>query len=195
MPTFLVRYMRGLRVVVAAGAVSLLAACGCGGSGSAAAAQGAATQGVASIAASGGTRPTAQQTAPVQTGVLLPDNASPAETKRIVNAYYSCLQEHGVTGIGSKPNGLMAPENIPITPLVATAQKDCASKKPHPPWQELPAYNPNFQNDMRAWVNCMNSRGVAVQATSQGWTFATSQEPADADQIELECEMKSFGEN
>jgi len=174
---------------VAAGAVSLLAACG-GGSGSAAAAQG-----VASIAASGGTRPAAEQTAPVQTGVLLPDNASEAETKRIVNAYYSCLQGHGVTGIGSKPNGLMAPGNIPNTPLVATAEKDCASKKPHPPWQEIPADNPNFQNDMRAWVNCMNSRGVPVTAVSGGWNFASSHEPADADQIQLECEMKAFGDN
>jgi len=191
MPTFLVRYVSGLRVVVAAGAVSLLAACGGGGSGSAAAAQG-----VASIAASGGTRPAVQQTAPVQTGVLLPDNASPAEAKRIVNAYYSCLEDHGVTtGIGSKPNGLMGPEgSFPNTPLVATAEKDCASKKPHPPWQEIPADNPNYQNDMRAWINCMNSRGVPVRAVSGGWTFVSSHVPADESQIELECEMKAFGE-
>jgi hypothetical protein len=186
--------MAGLRVVAAVGAVSLLAACG-GGSGSTTAAQGAAAQGVASIAASGGTRPTAQQTTPVQTGAVLPDNASPAETKRIVNAYYSCLQDHGVTGISTKPNGLMGPENIPNTPLVATAQKDCASKKPHPPWQEIPADNPNFQNDMRAWVNCMNSRGLSVKAVSGGWNFASSHEPADANQIQVECEMQAFGEN
>jgi hypothetical protein len=190
MSTLLVRYVSGLRVVAAVGAVSLLAACGGGGSGSAAAAQG-----VASIAASGGTRPAAQQTAPVQTGVLLPVNASEAEAKRIMNAYYSCLQGHGVTGIGTKPNGLMGPENIPHTPLVATAEKDCASKKPHGPWQENPADNPNYQNDMRAWINCMNSRGVPVRAVAGGWNFVSTHVPADESQIELECEMKAFGEN
>jgi len=189
MPTFLVRYVSGLRVVVAAGAVSLLAACGGGGSGSAAA-----VQGVASIAASGAARSAAQQTAPVQTGVLLPANASFAEIKRVMNAYYSCLQDHGVTGIGSK-SGMLAPANIPDTPLVATAEKDCASKKPHPPWQEIPADNPNFQNDMRAWVNCMNSRGMSVMAVSGGWDFTSSHQPANSDQIEVECEMKAFGEN
>jgi hypothetical protein len=129
-------------------------------------------------------------------GVTVPDNASAAEARRLINPYYSCLEDHGVTGIGTKPGGLMGPsEKFPNTPLVVTAEKDCAPKKPHAPWQEIPADNPNYQADMAKWVNCMNARGVPVTPNSQGWTFASSHEPADAGQVQLECEMTAFGEH
>jgi hypothetical protein len=178
------------RVVIAAGALSLLAGCGAA-SGSAAQ-----NQGVASLSSPGAKSAAAPQASPTVEGVLLPDNASPAETKLIVNAYYSCLEDHGVTGIGTKSDGLMAPEgNFPDTPLVASAEKACASMKPHPPWQEIPADNPNYQADMAKWENCMDAKGIPVKPVPGGWTFVSSTVPADESQVQTDCEMQAFGED
>jgi hypothetical protein len=157
---------------------------------------------VASIPASArGASPGGQRTAASAgpaglTGPTLPDNASMAETKRIVNPYFQCLEAHGDHAIGSKPDGLMGPLNNSDTPAIRAAQAACASLRPHPPWQELPAYNPHYNQDMAKWINCMNVHGIHVHAVPGGWTYDSSGPlPADANGVQVQCEMTAFGEH
>lgn len=188
----------GARLRVAALAVSvaaLPALAGCAG--------GSGARQVASIPSSGGVAGSASAESSEgqpggaqkfnQPGVTLPDNASPAETKRIVNAWMGCLEANGDHSVATKSNGEMTPD----APVPAGAAKACQSLQPHPPWQEIPADNPNYNQDMARWVNCLNSRGIHVRGNSQGWTYTSNSNnlPPNAQQIQVQCEMKAFGEN
>jgi hypothetical protein len=124
-------------------------------------------------------------------GPTLPDNASLAQMKRIVNPWFACLEAHGDHAIGSKGPGILSPSG----PIPAAAAKACQRLRPHPPWQEIPADNPQYNKDFATWVNCMNARGMSVRAVPGGWNFNSANEPADADKIQVQCEMQAFGEH
>jgi hypothetical protein len=171
---------------VAAGAAGALLIAGCGGHSPAA--QVASAPASARGAQSSAPAVTGGQPAGLQ-GPTVPDNATGAQLKRLVNPYYECLQQHGDQTISSKPGGLMAPGG----PVPAAAAAACAALRPHPPWQQLPQYNPHYQQDMAAWVNCMNAHGVPSRLVPGGFTF-TGAQPADLVQVQTQCEMSAFGD-
>jgi hypothetical protein len=178
-----------------AAALVLLAACA-SGSGSGATGQ------VASIPSSGGTAGSVGQSSaaavsshPNLEGPALSEEATAAQIKAIEGPWVRCLGAHG-TALALTPKLPGLP--MPISTISAAARNACRSLQPHPPWQEIPADNPNYKLDMAKWINCMNARGVGVEATSAGptaggWTFTRSDEPANANQIEGQCEAKAFG--
>ncbi len=185
--------MRRLAVRATAGVLALLVT-GCGGGSSAGTP-------VASLPATGGARVGGQHASAGSSptgleGPTLPVNASVAEIKRIVNPYFQCLQAHGDPNIGSKPNGIMGPNSSTVTPAISAAQAACRSLLPHGPWQEMPQYNPHYNQDMAAWVNCLNAHGIHVHQTSDGWTYDSSGPlPPGSGQTTVRCEMKAFGEH
>jgi hypothetical protein len=181
---------------LAVGAAALPALAGCGGGSARQVASIPSSGGAASSAPAGSSGGSGGQPAGTQKfnlqGVTLPDNASPAERKRIFNAWAGCLEAHGDHAIATKSDGTMVPASTPVPPAPAKA---CQSLHPHSPWQEIPADNPNYNQDMANWINCLNTRGVHVRATSQGWTFTSTNVPPNEHQIEVQCEMQAFGEH
>jgi hypothetical protein len=171
-------------------------------------------QGVASIPASGGQQATAQQLPPGASatgvpGITMADNASEAELKRATTDYSNCLVAHhdpdtitkfGVKEVETDPDG-----NYPEVPSDAAARpaaQACLSLWPHPPAQEIPAYNPNYKLDLAKWVNCMTAGGLKVVLTPNsppGWAYTdagASQGISPAgEKITVQCEMKAFGEH
>jgi hypothetical protein len=190
--------------IMAALTVITLTACGSGGGG-----QAAGTSSVASLPASHSASPgrgtaspaaaaAAGQSGPAGLqGVTMPANASPAETARIMNAWASCLQAHGDPDFATKkgPGGIEAPTTSPSK--FPAAAKACRSLQPHPPWQEMPQYNPSYQRDFAQWVTCLNARGVPVKAVPGGWNYdgTSSLSPARQEKVTVQCEMRAFHES
>jgi hypothetical protein len=166
---------------------------------------GAGTGSVASLPASpgqpsSGASTTAGQGGPAGlTGVTMPDNATPAERNRIEDAWASCMEAHGEHHFVAKPGGPggFLTWTVPLTQLLPAAVQACRSLQPHPPWQEMPQYNPNYQRDFAQWVTCLNAKGVPVKAVPGGWTYngTSSLSAAQQDKVTLECEMQAFNEN
>jgi hypothetical protein len=193
------------RVAAVTAALTVITLTACGG-GSGGAAGGAGTGNVASLpaspgqgASSAGTAGQSGQSGPAGLeGVTLPDNATMAETTRIMNAWASCMGSHGDSHFAAKqghPDGVRVP-TVSIDKFPA-AVKACRSLQPHAPWQELPQYNPNYQRDFARDVTCMNARGVPVKAVHGGWTFngTSSLSEAQQEQVTVECEMQAFNES
>lgn len=124
------------------------------------------------------------------------------EVRALYNAYYSCLKQHGgkveqVTG--SKSGGeyvLTGPED---EQQPAEAVKACENKNPLPAPETDPQQNPNYAEDFRAWVTCINDRGLPVKALpdGSGWNYDSSvseeeKGSARAEKIIRDCEIEAF---
>lgn len=136
------------------------------------------------------------------TGVTMPDNATPAERNRIQDAWATCMEAHGDHHFVDKPSG---PGGFLTTDATMTqiasefpaAIKACASLQPHPPWQQMPQYNPDYQRDYARWINCMNRSGVPVTAVPGGFDYdgTSSLSQAQQQKVTVQCEMQAFDEN
>ena len=144
----------------------------------------------AATAGSAGSQPTGAGSGPASLqGPTVPDGASREQVMRLYKPWYQCLQEHGVVNL---PNSVLAKRDNPQT--LKVAEGACQSLQPHPPWQEMPAYNPHYNRDLAAWVNCINAHGGHVHAIPGGWTFDSSSAPPPPGfaQVELGCEEQAF---
>lgn len=190
------------RAAIAAAALTIITLTACGSGGGQAGRAG--TGNVASLPASpsqvsssAGTAPAGQSGPAGLTGVTMPDNASPAERDHIEDAWATCMEAHGDHQFTSKADGVPGGYLTPTGSLTPAALQACRSLQPHPPWQELPQYNPDYQRDSARWVNCLNRRGLPVQAVPGGWTYNGTSSLSEAQQakVEVECEMQAFNEN
>jgi hypothetical protein len=193
--------------VTAVTLVTAVTACGgqAGNSGQGGAA-GAGAGGVASLPAPAGQSPSGTQTAAGSqggpkglTGVTLPDNAPPAEVNRIQAAWATCMENHGDHDFVAKAGGYLTSNDGLSGAAIKfpAALKACKSLQPHPPWQEIPQYNPNYNRDEARSVSCMNQRGVPVTAVPGGWNFdgTSKYSESERDKITVECEMQAFNES
>jgi hypothetical protein len=196
MRILLLNAKRRTAAITSACAVIALTACGGHGTHS--------STGVASLPASPG-QPSASSAGSADnggpaglSGVTVPDNAPPAEMDRIFNAWASCMQAHGDHEFYSKRNGdgaIQFPVGNPDSKY-PSAVSACAALHPHQPWQEMPQYNPNYNQDFAKWINCLNAKGVPVKATPGGWTYNGTSRLSDAakQKVEVVCEMQAFNE-
>jgi hypothetical protein len=198
------------RVVTVAAALTILTltACGSGGrpgNAGQAGVGGVGTGAVASLPASPGQSPSAAdttksgQSGPAGLdGVTMPDNASPSVLNRIEDAWASCMEAHGDHHFATKKDGAAGGYLTPTSGYsqFPAAVKACRSLQPHPPWQEMPQYNPDYQRDFARWVNCMNAEGVPVKAVPGGWDFngTSSLSYAQQNRVTVTCEMRAFNE-
>jgi hypothetical protein len=158
---------------------------------------------VASIPASGTQRPAAQQSPSAAAavrppGVTVPPGASTTVSMRIYNNYARCLlAHHAPAGMAIVGKGVSA--DPPDTPAAHAAAQACVALKPHPPWQEMPAYNANYRLEQAKWVNCMIAGGLKiVDVTPTSWAIADgdvpqAQSPAGS-ALMLRCEKRAFGD-
>ena len=180
-----------VRAGPAAAAALLAALAGC------ASTPGPATRQVASLPSatsattqSSGSQPTGAGSGPAGLqGPTIPNDASKAQYMRLTQPWDQCLQQHGVAHLPGTVGSNLEPHTL------KTAETACQSLQPHPPWQQMPAYNPRYRQDLAAWVNCLNGHGIHVHVIPGGWTFDSSAPlPPDERQVELSCEAKAFHE-
>ncbi|UYQ66318.1 hypothetical protein [Streptomyces peucetius] len=124
------------------------------------------------------------------------------EVRALYNAYYSCLQQHGgkaeqVTGPKSGGEYVLGSPEDEQQP--AEAVKACEKKNPLPPPETDPQQNPNYAENFRAWVACINDRGLRIKALPDGsgwnWDSSISEEEKGSARVEKiirDCEIEAF---
>jgi hypothetical protein len=151
--------------------------------------------GVASLAG------TASATAAPTTGgtdagrPTLPLDESGPESMRIMESWFACLKDNGVPMGAKTDNGTTLPWPKTFPAKGTPAYQACLSKDPLPPPALDPVKNPHYQDDFRAWVQCMNNRGLKVTALpdGSGWNYDSQVLPPNAQQIEVGCQSEAFG--
>ncbi|MFF3562181.1 hypothetical protein ACFYXS_19290 [Streptomyces sp. NPDC002574] len=190
------------------GAATVLAAAlllaGCGGSSSpggdtAAGKDDVASLQTASAPAAGDESPAsgapAPSTAPGQGRPQLRLDMTDAETQVYWEGYWKCLKEHGHKMILQR--GPYSVDQNDNSPTAKAAEKACAGKMPLQPPETERETNPDFDEDYRAYVTCLNDGGLHVTALpgNTGWNFTGTNTMSDekmAD-LDLSCKVKSFG--
>ena len=174
--------------------------------------QKASDSGVASLAtpsSGGGATPSAQSSAAAVEAKrpLLRLDSSQEEIDRLWDGYWACLQAQGVpmnTGRVDHP-GRQAP---PVDDAKVTAQYKkqyaaCLYKMPLQPVEERPETNPHYADDHRAYVACLNAKGLKVHAvfgpdgSPAGLTYdddstGVGDSPASV-KIDNDCRLEAFG--
>ena len=83
------------------------------------------------------------------------------------------------------------------SPTAKAAQKTCAGKLPLQPPELRRDSNPHYDDDYRAYIKCLNSRGLKVVALpdNSGWTFDGQSTMSDTEQTKVDknCTMEAFG--
>ncbi|MFD3452325.1 hypothetical protein ACFWVC_09090 [Streptomyces sp. NPDC058691] len=194
------------RIPRPAGAAAVLASvlllAGCGGSSSPAGDTAAGKDDVASLQtasapAAGDTSPTAAapSTDPDQGRPQLRLDMTDAETQVYWEGYWKCLKEHGHKMIlGRGPYSVDQNDN---SPTAKAAEKACAGKMPLQPPETERETNPDFDEDYRDYVACLNDGGLHVTALpgNTGWTYAgeNTLSPEKAANLDLHCKVEAFG--
>jgi hypothetical protein len=121
-------------------------------------------------------------------------DGSEEEHRKLNNAWASCLQDHGVKTYtkGSAGAEWIFP-GVNASDFPASA-KVCASKQPLQPVETDPKKNPHYADDFREWIRCMNSKGLKVVGLpdNAGWNYASTNQPANSDEIESSCQLEAF---
>ncbi|GAB6902589.1 hypothetical protein [Kineosporia succinea] len=125
-----------------------------------------------------------------------------AEEGRLYTVWGDCLRAKGAE-MGWKDGGdgirwsFPSPEERKKWPQ---AFEDCATKEPILPAATDPERNPDYDNDFRAYVKCINrdSAIIKVKQISDGWTYADDYDVpdgawADFEKVDRACEIEGFG--
>jgi hypothetical protein len=114
------------------------------------------------------------------------------ENQRINQVWYDCMKQHGA-------DLDQMPPSIEGAKTWMAGHKDasdaCKSKQPLGPWSMDPE-NPEYKDNMHAWVECMKQGGMKVAESSDPetpWTYTESDQPANHDQVEQDCQRKVLG--
>lgn len=179
----------------AALAAGVLLLSGCAGSGDSDD-SGSTRQDVASLhsEASDGTE-TAQATPSADDGrPQLRLDSSEEEKNRYWHLYAVCLKEHGHKMLTAR-----GPDSVDDSDHSATAKaatKACANKLPLQPPELDEATNPHYDDDYRAYVKCLNRKGLKVTALpdNSGWTYDgnTTMSAARQSQVDRSCTLEAF---
>ncbi|WP_189312978.1 hypothetical protein [Streptomyces brasiliensis] len=122
-------------------------------------------------------------------------DSSEEEKNHYWHIYATCLKEHG-----HKMIPVRGPDSIDDTDQSATAKaavKACAGKLPLQPPEMDRSRNPHYDDDFRAYVKCLNRKGLKVTALpdNSGWTYNgnSTMTAAQQSQVDKSCTMEAFG--
>ncbi|MET7487259.1 hypothetical protein [Streptomyces sp. NPDC005538] len=183
------------------GISALVALTGCGGGK-------AKDDGVASINDPSGSGASAKASADTDSGrPQLRVDTSDEEATRLFAVWTACLHDKGVPGAHKPGAGNTWFIDGPATKYPAQ-YKACLSKQPLQPPEEDPDKNPHYVDDFRAWVKCMNDKGMKVHMIPDhsagrdafSWTYNEGYVPtvseAEGYKIQDDCKRKAFsGDN
>src|SRR5690606_25777885 len=132
---------------------------------------------------------------------------SPAREAALWNTYDQCLLDNGAQAndgrqAGPAPATAGREEILELQPVPEKAKEACADLEPLGPVELDHDLNPDYHDDMVAWVTCMQERGMPVHLskdtgdpTVESWTYDDSNAklPDDAMTIEEDCMLAAFG--
>ncbi|MFK4105120.1 hypothetical protein ACI2L1_34655 [Streptomyces sp. NPDC019531] len=183
---------------------ALVALTGCGGGGSGGGE--ANDDGVASINDPSGSGASAKATADADSGrPQLRLDTSDEEATRLFAVWTACLHDKGVPG-GHKPG---AGDTWFVSEPAAkypAQYKACQSKQPLQPPELVPSTNPHYVDDFRAWVKCMNDKGMKVHmipdhsAGTDDYSFTYDEgyvptiSEAEENKIQGNCQREAFSD-
>ncbi|MFD4788837.1 hypothetical protein ACFWN1_17620 [Streptomyces sp. NPDC058459] len=208
------RTSRTRTIAAALGAVAVLALTACGGSGEGVRSEG--RDAVDTLASSSPGAGTATPATPAGNGSpgskdaerpQLRLDTSEQEQDRLWDAYWACLQSHGVPMNTKRVagSGRQAPplDQDSVKPRYRPAYDTCQIKMPLQPPEYDEDKNPHFADDIRAAVKCMRHRGMKVHVPSGSdmeglwWAYDEDQTGAPAEEpaqrAEKECRLEAFG--
>lgn len=121
---------------------------------------------------------------------------SPEDVERKQRPYLLCLKEHGHRMLTSR--GPLSLDQTDDSATAKAAQKACAGVLWRIPPELDPERNPDFADDFRAQLTCLNARGVPVtkvdEEGSYTYTGQSNLGAAEREQVEKDCEREAFGE-
>jgi hypothetical protein len=138
---------------------------------------------------------TAKPSPSAEPGVMLRVDMTEQDRERVYDAYWACLESHGVRMI-TKGQGA---KKVP-----AEQSKDnrsgyaaCEDKEPYLDPLLDKSRNPNYADQTRAWMKCMNERGVEVSGNWDDDFFTFGERAPGIDSrkylaIYRECEVQSY---
>ncbi|MER5435151.1 hypothetical protein [Streptomyces sp. NPDC002588] len=164
------------------GATALIVLTACGGGGEGGDADKGGKGEVASIsspAAGGSAQPSADPDAG-RPQIRL--DSTQDDINRMMDAWLACLKENGAE---------KTYKTSPNSPGV----KACQGKKPVDPPELDPAKNPDYGDDVRIMVKCMNEHGIKSVVTDGGWGLddGASLSAPGYDETMTACQVKAFG--
>ncbi|MFJ6726419.1 hypothetical protein ACIQPQ_16040 [Streptomyces sp. NPDC091281] len=122
-------------------------------------------------------------------------DSSDAERDQYWNAYASCLKEHGHKMILSR--GPYSVDQNDDSPTARAAERTCAGKLPLQPPELDRDKNPHFADDWRAYITCLNKKGLKVVSLpdNSGWNYSGEQTLSEEAQttVDKACTLEAFG--
>ncbi|MET8946411.1 hypothetical protein ABZX30_23230 [Streptomyces sp. NPDC004542] len=122
-------------------------------------------------------------------------DSSDAERDRYWHIYAGCLKDHGHRMLTAR-----GPDSIDDTDHSATAKaavKACADELPLQPPEMDRTTNPHYDDDYRAYVKCLNGKGLKVTALpdNSGWTYDgnTTMSATEQSKADKNCTLEAFG--
>lgn len=137
--------------------------------------------------------------APGGEGVQLRLDSTEEEERLIHNAWSTCLKNNGVPTY-TKSAGALDPGREWVwpdfkSPAMRKAGETCKDKKPIRPPELDKEKNPNYMDDFREQLQCMDKRGVKTNALADGSGYSyVGTPPPNYYTIENECELEAFGD-
>lgn len=117
---------------------------------------------------------------------------TPEESQRMIKPWEQCMKEHGAD-LDQQPNSIEGAKKW--SEEHKAAGDACRPKLPLLPWSMDPD-NPEYKDNMHAWVECMKKGGVKVAESNDPetpWTYTSSQQPANSAEIEENCKREVLG--
>jgi hypothetical protein len=118
-----------------------------------------------------------------------------ADSDRIIQPWRKCMKDHGAD-LDTQPNNIKGAEQWGRDHADAGAA--CGDLLPLLPWG-MDRDNPQYRDNIHAWVKCMNDKGMKVAETPDDeespWRFAgeSTLSPEARDQVETDCEKATIG--
>jgi hypothetical protein len=171
--------------VVLFASIAVLSACGT---------EPAAAPQVASLPSASASAPTSSSTVDESQRPQLRLDATDEEVKQAWAGYNSCLKEKGHKVIAARGD---SPDQNDDSPTAKAAEVACKGKLPLQPPEMDSAKNPQYLDDYRDWITCLNQNGVPVKATDppgSGWTYTGEPKMSEtaSRKIEQDCKMEAF---
>jgi hypothetical protein len=138
-------------------------------------------------------------------------DTSEEERARLTDAYNACLEAQGVPMNHERAQAAGAEQAPPVQDPAVTkkhkaAYDACLVKLPLQPPETEPDTNPDYADDYRAYVKCLNKKGMRVHMVPDrsvhpdglAWRYDDGAQPqlSDAEQTKAEstCNQEAFGD-
>jgi hypothetical protein len=149
-----------------------------------------ATASVASLATPSTSGKHSPKTVVAERPLIRPDT-SDAERARMNKVYLNCLRNAGVS---AAKIAMFAAKQGVSSDVAAKYGKQCGSQQPQQLFDKARESDPEFADDLRADIACLNQHGIRAETREDGEIWLLDDLPPDDKAHWLDdCEQKAFG--